>query len=133
MGVAAWIREAEATRRAAQARLAELTRQWSAPTADDLRAVIKRLNGVPGLLARATPERRRRLYTALGVDLRYDHRTRTVGARQDASRWWGYQRVGGGLELQNRPCCRVLCSLYLCRSANVFWAHSCRPVIRCTA
>jgi len=80
VGVAAWIREAEATRPAAQARLAELTRQWSAPTADDLRAVIKRLNGVPGLLARATPERRRRLYTALGVDLRYDHRTRTVGA-----------------------------------------------------
>jgi hypothetical protein len=49
------------------------------PDGATVRAVVERLYGLPGLLTRATPEQRRRLYTALGVQLHYrpphpDHR-----------------------------------------------------------
>ena len=63
----------------------------------DLRRTVDRLGGLPKILAASSPAERKGLYKALGIELRYNHRTRTVEARQDASRWWGYERVGGDI------------------------------------
>ena len=77
--VTAWIAEAAQQERAARVELEFLAAQTPAPlSADDARAVVDQLGGMPGLLQHADQDDRVALYAALGVSATYDPATKSA-------------------------------------------------------
>ncbi len=95
--VGQWINQATATRKAAEARLAELRRQaGQALNSAQVRRLLAQagVDTVAGRLATADHDDRARLYQALGIELVYQPAQRLVAASAEPGRCT--EGVGGG-------------------------------------
>ena len=95
--VGQWINQATATRKAAEARLAELRRQaGQALNSAQVRRLLAQagVDTVAGRLATANHDDRARLYQALGIELVYQPAQRLVAASAEPGRCT--EGVGGG-------------------------------------
>ncbi|WP_436775181.1 hypothetical protein [Yinghuangia sp. YIM S09857] len=74
--IAAWIREVQAEKTAAQVQLAQLTDRRM--DGDEIRALVESLGGLLGILKKGDPVAKHEVYELLGLHLHYDDKTRTV-------------------------------------------------------
>ena len=69
-------------------------------TADDIRDIVNRMNGIVAILQSANAEDRRKVYEAANLTITYDHNRKTAKLHASPNPGpWSSVRVGGGLEL----------------------------------